>query len=309
MNVKSGFSTLELIMVMAISAIIMTCLLEIYNQVGRNMIRVERFVFEDTQLLTLKNRLEKDLSGLSAIWFTQADVEEKKAAGAEQKNVSTTDKKKSSRYFYSVNKNGHLDTLTFVTTNGLQSYGSLHNRFVRVVYQVEPDLAHEGMLRLMRKEIMTPTENIDEASLSEGKFYELVDGIMAISITFQLVDVIELKKQAAAAEKDSADKSAAPKEKEEKKLIIRSVTQWIEKVKTKKDSQASAGDEANSNKAEDEDLGGAAVPKFIEMKIVFGVTDKQVKKEYKIDFCIPSNIDNIPKAPSKEAAPAPTPIQ
>ena len=97
---KSGFSTLELIMVIAVSAIMMTCLLEIYNQVGRNMIRVERFVFEDTQLLTLKNRLEKDLSGLSAIWFTQADAEEKKAAGAEQKNVSPTDKKKSSRYFY-----------------------------------------------------------------------------------------------------------------------------------------------------------------------------------------------------------------
>lgn len=303
MKRQSGFSSLELVMAMAISAIIMTSLLEIYNQVSRNMLRIERFVFEDTQLLALRNRFGKDLSGLSAIWFTQADVEVKQLAIDGHANpLPTAEKKKTSQYFYSVNKDKHLDILTFVTTNALQSYGAVQSRFVRIVYQMEDDPAHVGMFRLMRKEIIMPTENIDEQSLKPGKFYELVGGIKTLEMTYQLVDKVELEKSTKAV--DVGDKQ----EKGGKKPIIRAVKQWVSDNKSssaKAPADKKAMTDADASADEAEDLGGAAVPKFVEMKIVFGATDKQLEKEYKLEFYIPSMIDNLPKATSRPAAPVP----
>lgn len=292
---KSGFSSLELIMVIAVSAIIMTSLLEIYNQVTRNMSRVERFVFEDTQVLSLKNRFGKDLSGLSAIWFTQGEVETKQLADGEK--MPAPEKRKRNNYFYGINKNKHLDTLTFLTTNALQSYAAIQERFVRIVYKVEDDPKHEGMFRLMRKEISMPTENIDEQTLSKGKFYELVSGIKSLEMTYHLIDKIELQKQyQAKAKLKNQSSGQSSQEKQEDKPVIRSVKQWgMPDVKEddKKDTNINEGDEE-----EKQNLGGAAVPKFIEMKIVFGATDKQLEKEYKLEFSIPSTVDNIPKSMS-----------
>ncbi len=317
MKTQQGFSALELIMVMAVSAILMTTLLQIYNQVTRNMLRVERFVFEDTQILTLKNRFGNDLTGISAIWFTQGDLEVKQAAKEAAKTPPTAEKKKGSKYFYSVNKDGHLDTLTFVTTSALQSYGSAQSRFVRIVYKVEKDLKYESMLRLMRKEIVMPTENIDEESLKAGKFYELVGGLKSIEMKYQLVDKIALEKSSS--DKTAADKVGTKSEnQEEKQPIIRSVKQWTgddgKKKSNKKDEKNSSqnvsddmsGEASARSEASDkeEDLGGAAVPKFVEMKIVFGATDKQLEKEYKLEFYIPSTLDSAPKEIVIQQAPA-----
>ncbi len=316
MKLQRGFSVIELVMVMAISAILMTILLQIYNQVTRNMLRVERFVFEDTQILTLKNRFGKDLAGLSAVWFTQAELQAKQTARNPTKTPeSTTEKKKCSKYFYSVNKDKHLDTLTFVTTSALQSYESVQSRFVRVLYKVEKDPTHEGLFRLMRKEITMPTENIDEENLKFGKFYQLVGGIKSVEMTYQLVDKSALKKLESA----KADKEKNP---EEKQVIIRSVKQWTGDDGKKKGS-ASANAPADKNKKEaesfqedatpeedtSEDLGGATVPKFVQMKIVFGKTNKQLEKEYKLEFYIPSTLDNAPKGIVIQQAPQakPTP--
>jgi prepilin-type N-terminal cleavage/methylation domain-containing protein len=320
MKSQRGFSVIELVMVMAISAILMTILLQIYNQVTRNMMRVERFVFEDTQILTLKNRFGKDLAGLSAIWFTQAELQAKQAAKDAVKAAEpTTEKKKCSKYFYSVNKNKHLDTLTFVTTSALQSYGSVQSRFVRVLYKVEKDPAYEGLLRLMRKEITMPTENIDEENLKFGNFYQLVGGIKSLEMTYQLVDKSALKKLESAKADKEKNKST---DQEEKQPIIRAVKQWTGDDGKKKES-TSANAPADNNKKEaessqedaspeedvSEDLGGATVPKFVEMKIVFGKTNKQLEKEYKLEFYIPSTLDNAPKGIVIQQAPQakPTP--
>jgi|GEM_PF-1332758 len=305
---KSGFSSLELIMAMAISAIIMTSLLEIYNQVARNMGRVERFVFEDTQVLTLKNRLGSDFAGLSAIWFTQGEVETKMLADGEK--MPAPEKRKRSNYFYSVNKDKHLDTLTFVTTSALQSYGGTQDRFIRVLYQVEEDPKDEDLFRLMRKEISMPTENIDVQALKNGKFYELVHGIKSVEMMYELIDKVELQKQTKAQAKLKDGQKSS--EESDPEPVLRSVKQWgAPDVKVNPDK----GNEKIENLDDDEEdekenLGGAAVPKFVKMKIVFGVTDTQVEKEYNLEFYIPSTVDNIPKGMTaikkqKKGEPAP----
>jgi len=287
---KSGFSSFELIVAMAMSAVIMTCVFEIYNQVTRNMIRVDRFVFEDTQLLALKSRFGKDIAGLSAIWFTQGEVETKQVADGQK--MEAPEKRKRSNYFYSVNKNNHLDTLTFITTNALQSYGTTQDRFVRVLYKVEDDPKHAGLFRLMRKEIKLPTKDIDDQVLKQGTFYELVGGIKSIEMMYQLIDKIELQKQyqEQAKLKTQGVQQQSQEKQQEKKPIIRSVKQWGAPTPEKKEELQGEEKEEKS-----ENLGGAAVPKFIMMKIVFGATDKQLEKEYKLEFYIPATVDNIPK--------------
>lgn len=303
---KPGFSVLELIMAMAISTIIMTTLLEMYNQITRNMVRVERFVFEDTQLLVLKNRFSKDIAGLSAIWFTQAEVDKKIAGQNKKAPEPDQEKRQASAAFYSINKQGRLEQITFVTTSALQSYGTTQDRFVRVVYKVEEDPASPGLFRLMRKQIPMPTEHIDEQALQGGTFYELVSGIKSISMTYQLIDKVQLR-QLGQGKQDDAAKHAAQSEKSpDQQEIIRSVKQWTiqapKAAEDKKDTQVAATD-PESQGAEDEqgaekeeNIKGAAAPTFIEMKIVFGATTQQLEHEYKLVFYVPTSLDLLPKS-------------
>ncbi len=298
---KQGFSSLELIMSMAISAIVMTSLFEIYNQITRNMMRIDRFVFEDTQLLTLKNRLTQDFAGLSSVWFTQAEVIKQKAATkvAKTENPAAAEKNKVALCFYSHNKDAHLDMLTFVTTAALQSFGAIQQRYVRVVYQVQPDPVQEGFLRLMRKEIIAPTENIDEMALQSGTFYELARGIKKIDMTYQLIDMAALQKQKA----DTKESAATTQESTD---IIRSVKQWDAGAgkKNKKKDATPSDEQVSEEEEKQEDLGGAVVPKFVTMNIVFGATEKNFEKEYVLQFSIPSIVDTTFKSMVSTKKPA-----
>lgn len=286
-----GFSMLEIIIVMAVSTIIMTCLFEIYNQTSRNMQRVQRFVFQDSQIITLQSRFEKDVAGLTSIWFKQAELENLQAQ-QEKKPVSKEFKKRSF-YFYSVNKGEQLDLLTFLTTNPLQSYEKITDRFVRVVYALQPDPAHENLFRLMRKEISPATELIDEKSLQPGKFYELITGIKSLELSYHLVDRVVLNKQFRA----EKAKEGEQEKQEELAPIVRLVKQWqpAESAEKSVEKKINPGDQADKEDTL-EDLGGAPVPKFIEMKITFGQTLQQKEQTCTLGFSIPSTVDNAPKS-------------
>lgn len=303
MNNQRGFSVLELVMVMAVSAIVMTSLFEIYNQVMNNAQKIERCVVQDGQVLTLEQRLYKDILGMSAIWFTQAELEKQRAAQSAKDVPGSTEsqqpEKKSSSYFYSINKQNNLEMMTFVTTSALQSYGTTQDRLVRVVYKLEQDYLHQGNFRLMRKEILNVTESIDEQALKTGKFYELASNIGSLQTTFYYIDQQELQKQQKAqAEKE--DKTARQQANTETKQLISSVKEWKEEKKTEKDKNKSTG--SQEEQAKEDDLGGALAPKIIELKISFGRVGDLVDREYKLSFYIPSNIDHVVKPIKKEQA-------
>lgn len=288
-----GFSMFEIIIVMAVSTIIMTSLFQIYNQTARNMNRVQRFVFEDTQILTLKHRFTKDVAGLSAIWFKQSELEMLLAI-KEHKQVPKGFKKQSF-YFYSTNKGDNFDRLTFLTTSALQSYGKTYDRFVRVVYILQPDPANQGLFRLMRKEISPATEFIDEAIFTTGQFYELIAGIKLIEFSYHLVDRIALNKQFQA-DKNKKNDEDAQSSQEETQSVVRLVKQWQPIESMDKLQDKNRPQDANQDENKDEDLGGAPVPKFIEMKIVFGATLQQQEQEFNLSFAVASTVDNMPKS-------------
>ena len=304
-SISPGFSVVELMMVMAVSAIMMTILFGIYNQVMGNAQKIERCVVQDAQILTLENRLYKDFIGISAIWFTQSDLDKQRAAKDAKDIVGAINqqsqqiKKKSSSYFYSINKQSNLEMMTFVTTSALQSYGATQDRFVRIVYKIESDPHYQGNFRLMRKEILNVTEYIDDEALKAGKFYELAGNIGSFETTYHFVDVQELKKQQKAqSEKDGAP--ALKSDSTENKQLIRSVKEWKEEKKKKEKEQ-----KTNDQKEDLDDLGGALVPKIIELKISFGLRNDPGAREYKLSFYIPSSIDQIVQPLKKPQVPVP----
>ena len=261
---KKGFSVFELLMVMAVSSIILTNLFQIYNQASRNMRRVDRFVFEDTQILALRNRLEKDVAGMSSVWFTQKTLETKQLT--EGKKMPAPENIKRNQFFYSKNNQDQFDYLTFVTTSPMHVYGQTQECFTRVVYKLEEDKKNKKLFRLMRKEIESATEDIDEKTLSKGTFYEVVDGISRFKVSYTFIDKKAVKERL--------------KNKESDKKVIRVVSQW---GVTKEDGN-------------EEDQSGASVPKLVTVKIVFGETEKQSRQKYELQFYIPSNADSMPKS-------------
>lgn len=303
MNNRSGFTILELTMVLAISTIMMSGLFEMYQQVIRNMQRIERFVFEDMQIVTLKTRLEKDFLGLSVIWFAQQKLQDQQ--DAEQKNsaqASASDRaqeKLVSLYFYSINKHENLDFFTLVTVNPLQSYGAHQKHFARVVYQVQPDPIHKNMFRLMRKEIASVNEFVDEKSLAQGKFYQVIDGIKSIQTTYHFMDQKELQQREKQAEQQ--DKKSTDQQKLQP--VVKTTRQWIpdhEEQKQDKNQQAAPQDKQGK-------IQGACIPLLVEMKLVFGATDQQTEQVHELKFGTQSTVSNLVKLPrdtAKQATPA-----
>ena len=258
------------------------------------------------QIFTLKSRLEKDFLGLSAIWFEQQKLQDQQ--DAEQKNTAQAfasdraQEKLVSLYFYSINKNENLDFFTLVTVNPLQSYGAHQKHFARVVYQIQPDPVHKTMFRLMRKEIALVNEFVDEKSLAQGKFYQVVDGIKSIHMTYHFMDQKELQQREKQAEQQ--DKKLTDQQKLQP--VIKTTRQWIpdhEEPKQDKNQQTTPQDKQGK-------IQGACIPLLVEMKLVFGPTDQQTEQVHELKFGTQSTVSNLVKLPrdtAKQATPAPAP--
>lgn len=260
---KLGFSILEFMTVMTISVIIVGGLFEVYRVVRKNMVRVERFTFEETQIIAMKNRLEQDITGVAAIWFTQQAAETKDLLAG--KKMDAPENLKRNQFFYATEKDGKVEKITFMTTASVMTtFGQESQRFVRVMYALQQDKEHKGLYALMRKELPIVSEDIDEKSLERGRWYQLVGGISSLQAAYHFIDTQVIKAQAKGEAKD--------------KKAIRSVRQWgVEDVD------------------EQEATGGVKIPKFIRMKVVFGKTPTQQKQEYQLDFMIPVSADIVPK--------------
>ncbi len=286
---KSGFSSLELIMVIMVSTIIMSTVFEIYYQITRSMQRVDRFVVEDMQIFALKNRLQKDLSSMNAIWFTQGAVESKEVADGKQ--ADAPEKRKRSNYFYSVNKKNSpmLDVMTFVTTGSLMSYGATQDQFVRVVYKVEENSLQEGTFCLMRKQINFPCENIDKESLDKEKFYELISGFTELTVKMTFIDKLAVEKKIQELQKPQEAQTAGKKEEITGVELIKNTDHWG------MPDLPEGEEKLSEEQSKPQNLGGAAIPKYITLHIAFPATDSLPKMEYDLDFVTEVTLDNIPK--------------
>lgn len=273
-SIKPGFSLFELIIGLLISTILTTICFTIYQQIARSTQFVHRTITNDTKAMILRSRLQQDLLGVTPLWFTPAKYEAlaKKAGGPENRDDKTEQKESKvdengDNFFYAKNhqdgtdKGGTLDLFSFVTTSGMQMYGSESKMCVRVVYSLKKNPSSEQNFSLFRKEIEAGEFSIKAASSSEY-FYEIASLVKSCSVEYGFID----KPQA----KTKKEEKPEPQNQAPEKIT------WLNSWEAKQDK---------SEKAEKKPL----IPKFIKMKLVFFQPNIAHEQEY--EFLLTTPID------------------
>lgn len=188
MAMHKGFSLLEIIIAMLLSAIILTAVMQITFRVTKQDLFAKKHVSKDVHLMMMHMQLLQDISGFCALVYEQAEAGDEKAEKAPaQKQVESSGKKNEKqaddikKYFYSVNKDNHLDFFTFVTTNSLAFYGQKADPLVRVTYRLIQGKEENSGFSLVRKQ----TANLKfEESEKSGKPSVILDGIKKFETTY-----------------------------------------------------------------------------------------------------------------------------
>ncbi len=187
---QSGFSVLEVIISIMISALLMTASLTIYNQISKGALLVQRITQNDTQIMIVHNRLITDLQGLIPLWFTKEHYEKLKKTeeGKDDQKISSSSSDgslKQNNFLYAQSNNDQFDFLTFVSTNALQVYGDQLARTVRIVYMLKPD---GDTFKLMRKEESEISGDFSLEKLKSGKFDQIAHKITKCIIEYGFIE-------------------------------------------------------------------------------------------------------------------------
>lgn len=258
---QPGFSALEMIIGILISAILMTASLTIYNQISKGALTVARITQTDTQVMIVHNRLVTDLQGLIPLWFTKEHYEQLKKTeqGKDAKEISPSSNNASSQkqnnFLYAQSNNDQFDILTFVSTNALQVYGDQPIRTVRIVYTLQPD---GQTFKLMRKEENTIAGDFNLEKLKSGKFDQLAHKITKCTIEYGF---IETEKKKAGTEKDN-----------EKPFEFKFVSKW--------------GGATESNTEENKT---PTLPDILKLKLSIQSNPNQDPKTYELYCTIPTS--------------------
>lgn len=207
MVANKGFSLLEIIITLLLTAIILTAVMQVAFRATQQDAFAKKHVSKDVKLIVMHTQFLQDISGLCSLVYEHAEKSEEKSEKSakpaeKQDNKQSDDIKK---YFYSVQKDNHLDVLTFVTTHSLTFYGQDPKPLIRVTYTLAPGKDENSGFSLLRKE--TTTLAFEEAEKS-GKYAVLLDGIKKFETTYFYV---KPKKE----EKTGSEKGGKKSEKEE----------------------------------------------------------------------------------------------
>lgn len=287
---KHGFMLIELIVATLIATMVSAILLAALAQSNRYQTIVDNLVDMSTRIGVVSNQLEKDLMGSFIPTQAQekesfspasssAKATEDKSVGKQAEESTESDQKESvekkvkpiEKIFYSTNKEGKFDTLTFITNNPLVVYvgkdvGQAKSKVVRVQYSLRPEEGKKDSYALFRQESM----ELDLEKYKDVRAYEVIGGIKNCTMTFTA-------RIAKKPEKQAESTQAKPKLEYEYKVL----NEWMSEQKK----------EADKEKSE-----FPRIPYSVEIKLV--LWDNQDKKEK--DFTIVCNIPTDFSAPKKE---------
>lgn len=245
---KPGFTLVEVLLASAIAAIMTGLLFMVVRQLNSSVPVIDRRADIYEKAAIVNAQFERDLSGITAPneFYArqklakdkqeQSPTEQKK--GEKQKKnedekkpkeieentqpADQTPKKPLEKIFYSMNKDGMFDQLSFITTNPLQIYwgksGSAKPRIARVTYNLQEEKNTrknaKKSYRLVRQE--SPILDWDQFKSDQSiKEYTLVDNIKSLAVEYSAVVVP--KEQAAKSGQAEQSKTPAKKEIEKKK--------------------------------------------------------------------------------------------
>lgn len=204
---KYGFALIELIVATLIASMVAGILLAALSQGNRFQLIIDNTIDLSSRMSVVTNQLEKDLLGAfipvqaerkddkkkeeSAAANSQDKQQKEKKESAEKKeegeakDAEKKEQKPIEKIFYSTNKSGKFDTLTFITNNPLEVYvgkdvGIVKPKVVRVQYSLRPELGKKDSYALFRQESM----ELDLEKYKDVRAYEVIDGIKNCTIKF-----------------------------------------------------------------------------------------------------------------------------
>lgn len=300
---QAGFSLIELLVATLIASILMTLLFAAFYQINRFVPVVDSRTEIMEKAALVNAQLEKDFAGIivpnefydrqpkqkETLRQAQGDQDKeakqkddaaKKKAEADKDNQPKADEKKKrplEKIFYSVNKNGMLDKLSFLTTSSLQVYwgpksGSAKPRIVRVLYALkENKVTKDGKksYSLIRKE--SPKLEFDE--IEKSTEYVLADNVKSLTMDYTAVLIEPEKKPSANQAQKPAPAPAKPE------IEIKQLAEWKEK---NQESETAQGEKKDKNEKQ-----MPLVPQVISMDISFWDAAKKRSFPFVFTYKVP----------------------
>ncbi len=197
---KQGFMLIELIIATLIASMVAGVLLTALSQSTRVQASVDNVINTSVRIGVIANQLEKDLMGAFLPVQAQQSLDTPSTAlkpsegeGKEtdkkedvgQKGPEKEKPKPIEKIFYSTNKDGTLEMLTFVTNNPLVVYvgkdvGEVKPKVVRVQYSLKLEADKKNSYTLFRQESM----ELDLEKFKNARAYEVISGIKSCTATF-----------------------------------------------------------------------------------------------------------------------------
>jgi type II secretory pathway component PulJ len=284
---KQGFMLIELIIATLIASLVAGVLFAVLFQSSRVQTSVDTVIDLSVRIGVVENQLEKDLLGAfipkqaeessSAKAVADKQAEDKKEDGQGQKAPAKETPKPIEKIFYSTNKNGQLDTLSFVTNNPLVVYvgkdvGVVKPKVVRVQYTLKTEENKKDSYALFRQESM----ELDLEKYKNVTPYEVIGGIKRCTVTFT-----------ARILKPSSVKASEGAQETKKEYEYKTQNEWVSEQKK----------ENTENKEKSE---FPRIPYSVEMKLLLWDLQEKKEKEFTIVCEIPTDFSPIKKQEKKE---------
>ena len=274
---KKGFILIELLLATLIASLIGGILFTALYQTNRFQAVIDNLIDVYTRATIVHNQLERDLMGAFIPVEAQLEKkEEKKKEKKEEKEKKVPPKRKEikpiNHIFYSRNRNGRLEFVTFITNNPMTIFwgaktGKAKPKIARVKYTIQPEADRKDSFVLLRQEDYELDMSAFKQETKKIRAYEVIDGIKDISVQF--ITLIEKK------EKENEGK--------EEKITreYRTLSEWKSEFKEATEKQ--------------KDL--PRIPHFVEVKL--SLWDNRYQKDVTFVFTFALPVD-IAKEESKE---------
>jgi len=276
---SSGFILLELVIACAIALLLGSAIMMVMYQINRLQPIVERHIHPVATALFFYNQCMRDISGAQVPltqWLALSQGQKTEHADSDYKIPQIKN------VFLGTTTENMLDTLSFITTNPLQSYwgaktGKYIPRIVRVVYRLRPKKGSSEYVLLRQESEQLDLEKIPEPPLNQWHQYILADHIKSCTVEYS----------AAWKMQDEAPKKPGqtPQQQEQSPKThyeIRKKNEWREKQEEK----SSKTKPADANKAQE-----PLLPQLVTFSFIF--YDPSGKKTVPLTMTIPVYTEQI----------------
>jgi prepilin-type N-terminal cleavage/methylation domain-containing protein len=311
---KNGFALLEILIAIAISALVSTILFESFNQLNRSVQSLDNTIDEHTKATLIAWYMTKDISGA---FIPPRVIQERTKKPDSAKPTSSAGQapkepekkepeiKPLTHIFYALaNNEKNLQLLTCITNNPLHVYwsestGAAKPNIVRVAYKLKPQGPVRGWKQpsfvLVRQESLNLDFNaFKEDSDHNIREYEVATGIKQLTATFLSAPpppapAKQTPGQAVDQNKQAPDKNKKDADKKSKPIEYKSFEQW---------------DKEQQKSEEKEKEPEPIIPHFVNLSIVLWGNLQKTEKQFSVTIPIYPDVQYLPQKSSAQTPPA-----